>query len=405
MPVRGRSILALILGGSLAACVTDHAALEKMSRAAGGAGGSLGGSGGVAGHPTVIGGGAGGAGAVGGHPDHEAPGTSVLTFVHGVVDAPRVALCFAQVAADGTVVPFGKPLGAAPLEYGATLVLPSISGADFSSDTLEPFLIAGDLKLIAGLTCAAAIDRSNAEEDAVASATLGSSPTGAGGDSAGGAAGESAAGQSAAGAAGSAPVEVQSRLRARGLPAIPAGTLSAGRSMLLVATGCMGGSGYDAPNSDQYCGAGYGEHSPNLSAMLVALSRATAVGHVGMQVLHASAATGVVDVRSQAASSATDPIAPIVINDGAGQLLPRPALLTHSAFDYGSARGNQIEVLAQGASLLSNDWADVLTRGGLDALVDGSTYALVLIGPRADLSGQTAFWNGPEITVVAAAPK
>jgi hypothetical protein len=388
---------------ALTACMTDHAALEKTPNRGSGGGGA-GGSLGIAGHAPVSG--SGGDSAGGGHPDDEAPGTSVLTIVHGVVDAPSVVVCLATVATDGTVAPFGKPLSPKPLGYGESIVLPAITGADPATDSLEPFLIAGELDLIAGLSCASAIDRAQAEEaqnDASpgASGAAGASELGAGGSPAeGGAFG-------AGGAAGDtgAPPEVQSRLRARGLPAIPAGTLNGGRSYLLVANGCLGGSGFSAANAEAFCGMGYTERLPTISATFVALSRASSVDHLGLQVVHASLATGTMSVDSSGGvSSSSNPIA-IVTNEVEGGLAPRPAYIAHTAFDYGIARGYGLEVVAQSATLLTESWADVLQTGGVSALEDGSNYALVLIGPRADLQAGPAFWNLPAITVVPADPK
>jgi hypothetical protein len=401
--VRLSALLFSVAFAGLTACMTDHAALEKMPNrdsGGGGAGGSLG----FAGHAPVSG--SGGASAGGGHADDEAPGTSVLTIVHGVVDAPSVVVCLATVTSDGSVAPFGKPLSAKPLRYGQSIVLPEVSGADPASDAIEAFLIAGELDLVAGLNCASAIERARAEEAQAnsplgAAGAPGASELGTGGSSADG--GASGAG-AAAGDTG-APAEVQSRLRVRGLPAIPAGTLNGGRSYLLVANGCLGGSGFSAANAEAFCGMGYSERLPTISATFVALSRASSVGHVGLQVVHASLATGTISVDSSGGvSSSSSPIT-IVTNEVQGGLAPRPAYIAHTAFDYGSARGYGVEVVAQNATLLTESWADVLEAAGLSDLQDGSNYALVLIGPRADLQAGPAFWNLPAITVVPADPK
>jgi len=384
---------------ALSACMTDHAALEKQPSPGGGAGGS-GGVLGTAGQPPAAG--TGGQVGTGGHPDDEAPGSSVLTIVHGVVDAPSVLVCWATVADDGTVTPFGKPLSRTPLEYGQSIVLPSITGADPASDVLEPFLLAGELDLVSGLDCAAAIERAqNEEAPSPPSGAAGSGDLGAGGSAAEG----GAAGSGEGGAAGAAS-EPQPRLRARGLPAIPAGTLNGGRSYLLVASGCLGGTGFSAANAEAFCGTGYSEHQPTVTATFVALSRATSAADVGLQVMHASLATGPISVSSRPASpsSAESPIS-IVRSDVPGGLLPRPAYIGHTAFDYGSARGYRLEVAQQSATLLIEAWADVLAQGGLSALEDGSNYALVLIGPRADLTAGPVFWNLPTVTVVPADPK
>jgi hypothetical protein len=157
---------ALMFAGAVVACMTDHSALEKMPNP--GSNGGAGGVAGSAGSPAISG--SGGAAASGGHPDDEAPGTSVLTIVHGVVDAPRVELCLAKVGSDGTVTPFGQPLTDAPLAYGANVVLHAVSGADVAHDVLEPFVIAGQLDLVSGLDCAAAITLARSDEAAAVQA-------------------------------------------------------------------------------------------------------------------------------------------------------------------------------------------------------------------------------------------
>ncbi|HEY4102433.1 MAG TPA: hypothetical protein VGM44_01030, partial [Polyangiaceae bacterium] len=188
------------------ACQTDHDALEKMSNPGPIAGGS-GGSAGTSTQPATSGS-AGTSGGTGGHPDDEAPGASVLTIVHGVVDAPSIAVCLATVAADGAVTPFGMPLTDAPLNFGQSMELEAIDGADPAKDVIQPFVIAGVLGLVSGLDCAAAIAQAQAEEAAVAS-----TGTGAAGASELGAAG--ATGSAGEGGAGGAAPEVQALLRAR----------------------------------------------------------------------------------------------------------------------------------------------------------------------------------------------
>lgn len=155
-----RWLCGLLLSGILGACETNHAALEKKPTSAGEPGG--GGSNGVAGSPAQIAGGSPGQG--GGHPDDEPPGSNVFTFLNGVVDAPSVVLCLAKVGADGGAVPFGDPLTDKPFEYGDNLVLKRVAGADLATDTLQPFIIAGELALIKGLGCEDAVARAQDEE-------------------------------------------------------------------------------------------------------------------------------------------------------------------------------------------------------------------------------------------------
>ncbi len=413
------SAVALI---AVSACTTDHDALEKKPNQGAGNGGS-GGAAGSGNHLPTSGTG-GDITANGGHPDDEAPGTSVLTFVHGIVDAPSVVVCLTTVDANGVVTPIGQPLSKAPLAYGASIVLPEITGADPAKDVIEPFVIAGDLDLVAGLDCADAIARAEAEEgplnpppgnDGAAGAPGDAGQGGAADGGAGGAASLGAAGAPSAGApsngdagaggeGGSAP-EIQPRLRARALPALPAGTLNGGRSYLMVANGCLGGSGFGAPNAEKYCGAGYAERTPTVSAVFAALSRVTAPSRAGMQALHASLATSAVSIVSRSPPPTLEGSVQIVSNLVAGELGPRPANVTSAAAAFGSTEGYLLDVDGQVDTLFSQTWSDTLKLGGVAALVDSSNYTLVLIGPEVDAKGGASYWNAPALTIVPSDPK
>jgi hypothetical protein len=398
MGCRDRWLGTLIVAGSLAGCVTDHDALQKKPSVGSSAG--AGGAPAAAGAPTIIGGSDGEA-ASGGHADDEPPGKNVLTIVNGVVDAPSVVLFFAKLDPSGGATPFGEPLTAKPFAYGQNLVLADVTGAKVATDTLEPLLIAGQLDLIAGLSCEDAVARAQDEEaNAIDENTRASEAAQAGAGGEGGSADAIGAG----GEGGVPSYEVRSRLRLGNLPAIPAGTLSAGRSILYVATGCIGGSTYDAAKSDEYCGAGYTEQQPTLSGVLVSLSRRVQFGDTGMQFVHASLATPPADVSSHPPFPSTDSGIQIATAVALGQASPHSALLTHSAFDYGSARSYTVQISAQDTAVSNEAWVDVLARGGLKALEDSNTYALVLLGPRADHLKATPLWNPSAVTVIPVDP-
>src|SRR6187402_2251444 len=118
MAWREHSLYALPVVCALAACVTNHDALERRPEA--GAGGLA--AAGRAGAPTQLGGNGGDGVAGNGHPDDEPPGTNLLTVVNGVVDAPELLWCWATVDAEGEVTPFGEPSGDGPLAYAHSLV-------------------------------------------------------------------------------------------------------------------------------------------------------------------------------------------------------------------------------------------------------------------------------------------
>jgi len=59
-----------------------------------------------------------------------------------------------------------------------------------------------------------------------------------------------------------------------------------------------------------------------------------------------------------------------------------------------------VAILGSSTVLTAQPWTDVLARGGLTSLTDGVTYALVLVGPRADHVSPTKLWNPSAITVI-----
>ena len=408
MAWRGVWLGSWLFSAGFVACVTNHDALEKKPSGRGGNG-----SGGTAsaGAPSNRGGFGGDAANGGGHSDDEPPGDSVLTIVNGIVDAPSVALCLAKVDQDGTVTPVGSPLTDAPFEYGQSLVLRDVDGIDFETDGLEPIVIAGELDRLADLDCEAAIARARDEEarsggeigqGGAAGDSNGSPPLGAGGSAGEGGTDSTAEGGSGGVAPGPAPV--RSPLRVRGLPAISAGTLNAGRSLVFVANGCMGGATYSGAAAAEYCGAGYTAREPSVSAILVSLSRQVSDEHVALQVVHASLANAQVDLRSRPPfpSMASGVAIASVLT---GQVAPRPASIQNALFDLGSARKYSVSVESQGDVLYEQPWTSVLAQGGLPALENGKGYALILNGPQADLKPVPDLWNGPTLTAIAVDPE
>jgi hypothetical protein len=196
----------------------------------------------------------------------------------------------------------------------------------------------------------------------------------------------------------------RSALRVRGLPAISAGTLNAGRSLLFVANGCLGGATYDGKKAELYCGSGYSPREPTASAVLVSLSRQVSEAHVGLQAVHASLATGQVELRSRPPFPATGTgigITSVML----GQVAPRPASVQNAALDLGSSRKFQVSIEQQGNVLFSQSWPSVLSNGGLSELKDGEGYALILNGPEPDLKAVPNLWNGSAITAIAVNPE
>lgn len=407
MAWRGLWLGSLLFSAGFAACVTNHEALEKKPGGRGGNG--SGGTFAAGGMQSQRGGSGGAAENGGGHADDEPPGDSVLTIVNGIVDAPRVALCLAKFGSDGTVTPFGSPLTEEPLEYGQSSVLREVNDIDVDTDGLQLFAIAGELERIAGLDCDEAISRARSVEslnDAAGSDATGESGQGgAGGDSSGlPSSSGGSAGEGGSAGASPGPRPVRAPLRVRGLPAISAGTLNAGRSLVFVANGCMGGTAYGGKSAEEYCGAGYTPREPTVSAVLVSLSRQVSTDHVALQVVHASLANSQVDLRARPPFPSKS-MGVAIASVQAGQVGPRPASIQNALFDLGSARKYQVSIESEGNVLYEQGWSTVLSQGSLEELENGKGYALVFNGPRADLTAVPDTWNAPSLTAVAVDPE
>ncbi len=401
-----RRLLACIglLLGAASACTSNHDVLATHPSSGGSGGGKIdaapdaqGGSGGAAdAGPDVV----------------EPNGPDRLTLVHGVVDAKRIAFCFASVDTSGTSTLVGSPLPAAGLDFAHATSLGSLPGLDFAKDALQPVVIAGDLSLVSGMTCDAAVALAEqmSTPDAGPDAAGDAGSDGSAGDAAadGAVAADAAASDAApdaiADAAADAPPPVAPPLRAEALPVLPAGTLTGGRSYLLVAAGCMGAPGFSDSLDQAVCGDGYAPDQPTLTPVVVRMSRITQPNLLGLQVVNASRATDSLTLQSGTPPNTTHNALTIASNVGFGAILPRPPYLDHALVDYGTPLDTVPLNAYSGSTLaLSDPWSATLQAGGLSKLADGQTYALIAVGPRLDVA-TPGWWNAPAITVVPTAP-
>lgn len=375
---RGCSVAGLGLGALAVAlgngCTTNHDALARQP-AAGSSGGGVGGSSGF---------GVGGFGNTGEqpqggryNPDMEQPGDNVLTIVNGAIDASGVALCFARVTDDGqTSELVGSPLP--ELAYAASTVLTGIDGLSLIDDEIQPWVIAGDLSRIKKLDCAKAVDLAQTLE---AEVTPADAPAAV---SAGGAGGEG--GQTAV-----LPLE-KPVLRARPLAALPAGTVNIGRSILMVLTGCLGGAYYTDKLQSSACGGDYEPDAPNLAPVVMTLSREVHFDKVGLQGVHASSATGRVDLRVSGDRGATSLIfAPKLTF---GTIGPRPADTRFTPIELGVDNSSfGLQTLDENANVMSQEtWSDIYESSGITTLVAARTYTAILLGPDP-LLVKKGWWN------------
>ena len=379
--------LCLALLATATACGRNHDGLALKESGTGGAAGSggLGGSGGSGGRGRA-GSGTGGVatGGVGGK-YVEPPGRSVSTFVHGIVDAERIAFCFARHdEADPVLV--GNPRPSGGLAYAASFSFETLRGIDLETEPVLPYAIAGDLGLVADMNCEQAVETARNEMEAVNALSLG-----AGGSSGGG----------EAGAGGAAEPPQPPRLRVSSLPEIPAGALAEGYSSLYVATGCLGGPAFTHGLETDACGSNYEPNTPTASAVLVTLSRITGFGKLVFQALHASLASPTLAVSSSPPDTAVQATIPIVYDLHRGALSPRIPAAILTLFDSGvNSPGWSVQASYEGTVLVSELWPDVLDRAGLETLEENRGYTLVVVGPRGSLGANNGFWNEAAIGVV-----
>jgi hypothetical protein len=383
------SASALLVIGVASACGKDHGDLALKEHPSGGSparGGTgatdtSGGSGGRA---------QGGTASTGGVPTSgtggklvEPPGRSVTTFFHGLVDAERVVFCLARHG-DGEPTLVGRPRPSGGLAYGTSFALE----IDFGEEAVLPYVIAGELELIQGLDCDAAVAKANDEMRAVALAEVG----------AGGASG--AGGEAGGGGAGGQAEPVAPRLRVIALPEVPAGTLSAGYSMLYAAVGCIGGPAFTSEVEEDACGDDYSPTTPTASAVLVQLSRKVAFDKLSLQALHASLAMPKLTILSTPPDTAVRASVMVTFDLPRGVIAPRSPTTELSVTDYGVDIPEwKAEAAHDSTTYASELWASVLERAGLDALEPTHAYTLVVVGPRGQL-GTGGFWNQPAIGVV-----
>jgi hypothetical protein len=367
--------LVALLSLGLVACVTDHSALAKRDPP--GAGGTAGGGGadGAAGG-SAAGGTGGGQLEAGTDADAEPPGQSELTVLHGVVDAETIAFCFARMT-EGGVELVGDPIPKSGLTHGRALALSDIAGIDLALDDVQPFVVAGDAALLGSGDCAALVAQASVVVDAGAAD------------------------------AGTDAAPADPALRARSLALIPKGTLAGGYSYLMVAAGCLGAPSHTHSLEESICGSGYAPGSPTLTPVVVQMSRTAKPGKLGLQFVHASVATTAVDVTSLPPTGST--LSPLVIAYGVvpGAIEPKPPNLSYGVAAYGAPISTaSLRVAFSTGSTTSIDlpWSGMLAAGGVSAVEDGRSYALVLVGPSIHI-GKDAWWNAPAVTLIPTDPQ
>ncbi|HEX9296749.1 MAG TPA: hypothetical protein VF881_12980 [Polyangiaceae bacterium] len=298
--------------------------------------------------------------------DPEPPGPWMLTLLNGVVDQDAVRFCFARVTDGGEEAPDLAPMPKAPgLPFGAKMVLPALTGVDFATMDVHPYLVLGASEAPADFTCRTILARRQNGEDADV------------------------------GAAG--PVAVS-------LPLLPAGTLADARSYLAVATGCAlewpevdagttdagaADATVDAtldagPDRADVCGRAA---SAQAGLLLVRLSRTNFSYQLGFQVVHASAAT---PAASLALDNGATNLTLFFADDlNLGQIDPRnqPGLVERSIFgpSLGTARVRIHAANSNAFPSIERSLSAVLLQSQLQesSLLDGHNYSFVMLGAGA----------------------
>jgi hypothetical protein len=147
------------------------------------------------------------------------------------------------------------------------------------------------------------------------------------------------------------------------------------------------------------CGENYAGTRPTLTAVLVRLSRKRAAGVLGIQSVHASVATGEVELRSAPLTAVSELPLTLTGQLGYGAIAPDTPHLGYPATTYGAGtRLWGVQVVYGGSPLYSESWEQVTERTGV-AIRDGRTYTLVFIGPNVGLTPRY-FWNASRVVVV-----
>lgn len=260
----------------------------------------------------------------------EPSGPPVLRFLHGVADTPVVRLCFVEWGSSGASSS-GPPTG--ELAFGASLTL---SPSD-PSKAHRAAVVGGDAAALAKLDCAVVFD---------------APPMG---------------------------------VRVMPLPVIPAGALSAPRSLLLVAAGCLGGAVVTDPAAVCTQLASPTQLAPGFA--LVELSRVPPPsGQLSVQLVHAAQNLPAVDAVIVSSEGDTRPL---VSSTSFGGVTPKPPAPLDAAWLGALPKGARLDVRDAVSSQVfaPQPLGDELSASGLSTadLVPGARFVAVLLGSRPSI--------------------
>ncbi|WP_437814272.1 hypothetical protein [Sorangium sp. So ce1078] len=335
----GGILLATLGGGG---CTQDHDLLGRDPPGAASTSGAGGGAGATGSGATTTG--------TGGGDAVEPPGPTKLTVVNGVGDHDAVRFCFLAYpdGAGAGVEPW--PSGGAGLAFARARVIDPPGAAIPEGTSVRAHVIAGDLGETEGLDCAEIL-------------ALAAEPA--------------------------APIV------AAGLPVLPAPVFAEEKSLLLVATGCLGGEGHTHAKEKQGCGDAYTVDTPTAGLVAVAMSRRTSFGKVSLQVAHASAAAPLVNVRLSPGRAELS-AASVAQDLSYGAISPFPPFAGLSRGDLGAIEEVDIETYDPLAATVTSSvpMREILANSDVsaDSITDGLGFVLVAVG-AAPGAGRGGFWH------------
>jgi hypothetical protein len=370
----GAALLAGLLAAGPLSCSGDHDDLGLTDAASSSTGqGAAGGEGGAAESSASQGSGAAGGGGAG------PVGPTRLTLVNGIVNADEVKLCaLGYPGGEGADAPAWP---SDPLAFGGARVVDPLGELLPAEVDVRVHVLTGDLSLVDGISCGALV---------------GVPASGAGG--AGG-----AGGAPSGGAGGGGPVP---GVLVTALPVIPASAFESGKSVLLVTAGCV--AGLEGSSAKVACGDAYQARSPTATLVAVGMDEDSSFDRVGLQAVHASVATPVVDVRVApgTASGVTQLLATFL---GFGAIGPSPAYASLDEMGYGTLNEVGFPIHQPGDTQLPLDELpldEALARGGLVTadFGDGANLVMVAVGAAPGVAGTAAF-HALSLTAVRATPE
>ena len=299
------------------------------------------------------------AGGAGGDPEPDGP--TVVSVVNGVVDADAVRLCFASFPSGESVDPWPSSGG---LGFARTGRIDPINPTIPAGTDVQVFVLGGDLAQTTGKTCTQALALAGASDAAPA---LHVSTTGV----------------------------------------LPASVFESERSLLISLYGCLGAPEHTHEAADQICGAGYAPEAPNVAMAVGFLSRQTSPSHVGMQFVHASAATAPSYLK--VGPGIDGAVATMAVSQWSlGAIAPYPPYWYYSRATLGTVGEATLE-LSTNVSTPEHraSFADALDNSELEAsdLVDELGFAFVMVGAASTMALEPgAWWHELTYTVLRSDP-